>query len=231
MACSGCGGGGSGGGAPAAVPQAATPQPKSVLIEAYGDSTMYGFAATSMTTGAYTPDNAPFYLQQDLEGIYGAGVTVSDQGVGGKTLGELIAGTDGVHPTWAQQMAQSKAQIVIENHGLNDAYPAINESADQFRADLVEFVSTARQYGKTPVLEEPNPSCDPLRSNLNEYVQKIDDVSAQMGVPLVQQYAYIQSLPSWQSYLADCIHPNPAMYQIKAQREAVVLSPLVAKLL
>jgi lysophospholipase L1-like esterase len=190
---------------------------------------MWGFASTSPTDGAYTQYNSPYYSQQDLQGIYGSVVTVSDQGVGATTLNQLISGSDGKHAAWAKQMQSSTAQIVIVNHGLND--DVVGETLDTYRALLIEFVSTARQYGKTPVLEEPNPSCDPQRANLGDYVKVMDHVAAEMNVPLISQWAYIQTLPNWQSYFADCIHPNPAMYQIKAQREAVVLSPLVAKLL
>ena len=227
IALSACGGSSS---SPAS-PISSTPvqAPQKAFIDAYGDSTMWGFSATSPTTGAYTQYNAPYYLQRDLNGIYGAKVSVSDQGKGATTLEQLISGTDGIHPDWAKQMQNSAAKIVIVNHGLND--DVTGETLDQYRSLLIEFVSTARQYGKTPVLEEPNPSCDPARANLGDFVSVMDQVASDMGVPLVSQWAYIQTLPNWQSYFADCIHPNPAMYQIKAQREAVVLSPLVAKLL
>jgi hypothetical protein len=180
-------------------------------------------------TGAYTQYNAPYYLQQYLQGIYGAGVSVSDQGKGATTLEELISGSDGMHPAWATQMQTSTAKIAIVNHALND--DVVGETLDQYRALLIDFVSTARQYGKTPVLEEPNPSCDPARANLGDYVKVMDQVAQDMDVPLISQWAYIQTLPDWKGYFADCIHPNPAMYQIKAQREAVILSPLVANLL
>jgi lysophospholipase L1-like esterase len=222
-----CGGGG--GGSANSIPVAQASISVASLIQSFGDSTMEGFASTSKTTGAYTPLNAPYNLQRDLQGIYGVAATVSDEGVGATTLAQLINDTDGEHPAWATEMQKSKAKIVIVNHALND--DVIKETLDQYRALLIEFVSTARQYGKTPVLEEPNPSCDPARANLGDFVSVMDQVASDMGVPLVSQWAYIQTLPNWQSYFADCIHPNPAMYQIKAQREAVVLSPLVAKLL
>lgn len=227
-----CGGGGGDSTEPQAAPAPATaPAPKTVLIEAYGDSTMYGFASTSPTTGAYTDSNAPAYLQQFLRGIYGPVVTVANEGVGGTTLGELIAGKDGKHLPWAQQMANSHAQVVIVNHGMNDVLAGVGETPDQYRALLVEFVTVARQNGKTPVFDEPNPACDTQHNALASYVKIMDDVGQQMGVPVVSQFAYIQTLPNWQGYLADCIHPSPALYAIKAQRMAVVLSPLVANLL
>jgi len=190
---------------------------------------MWGFASTSPTTGAYTDSNAPAYLQQFLRGIYGPGVKVANEGVGGTTLGTLIAGKDGNHLPWTQQMANSHAQVVIVNHGMNDV--VTGETPDQYRALLVEFVTVARANGKTPVFDEPNPACDTHHDALASYVKIMDDVGQQMGVPVVSQFTYIQSLPDWRGYLADCIHPSPALYAIKAQRMAVVLSPLVANLL
>jgi lysophospholipase L1-like esterase len=228
LCLSACGGGGGS----SAVPTAnAETHPNAVLIGAFGDSTMAGFTATSPTTGEYTTLDAPHYLQLDLQGIYGPGVTVVNQGVSASTLGELMAGTAPYTTSFTQQLAQSNAKIVLENFGMNDVLPGVGESPEAFRQLLIEWVTDAINAGEVPILEEPSPSCDPQRANLGEYVQQIDDVAAQMNVPLIQQYTYIQSLPNWQGYLADCIHPSPALYAIKAQREAVVISPLVAKLL
>jgi acyl-CoA thioesterase-1 len=224
MACSGCGGG-SGGSAPTPVAQT---QPKTVLVESYGDSTMWGY---NPITTLQSVDAPPALLQASLQSAYGNTVTVSNQAVSGTTLPMLISGTDGNHPAWAQQMTQSKAQIVIANFALNDDYPGVGEPVEQFQADLVTFVSTARQYGKTVILEEPNPSCDPKRATLGTYVQAIDTVASQMGVPVIAQYSYTQSLPNWQSMLPDCIHPGDALYQLKEQQEMTVISPIVKALL
>lgn len=190
---------------------------------------MAGFASD---INAMTTQSAPVLLQQSLQAQFGSTVTVSNQGVNSTTLPMLLNGTDGKHPAWAQQMAASKAQIVYENFGLNDDYPGVGEPVDQFQAALVEFVSTARQAGKVVVLEEPNPSCDPARANLQAYVQAIDTVGAQMGVAVIHEWSYVQSeMPAWASHEHDCIHPDQDMYVLKAKLEDQVLSQIVASLM
>lgn len=192
---------------------------------------MWGFASTSTTTGAYTDSNAPTYLQQFLRGIYGPVVSVANEGVGGTTLGNLLGGGDGTHLPWAQQMANSHAKIVIVNHAINDSLDGPGETPAFYRHLLTDFVTVARSQGKTPVFDEPNPVCDTLHPTLIDYVTVMRSVAVDMGVPIVSEYDYIQTLPDWQGYLADCIHPSPALYAIKAQRMAVALAPLVANLL
>lgn len=153
---------------------------------------------------------------------------MSNQGVAGTILANLITGTDGKHLPWQQQMASSKAQVVVLNHGLNDAKNGIGESTEEYRVLLGQFVTMARWSGKIPVFDEPNPSCDPLRAKLPEYVAVMQDVAKSMQVPIALQYAPISAMPNWQSYVAKgCVHPNTALYAIKAERLMAVMGPVV----
>jgi len=224
----GCGGGGDPAPLAAATVAPSVAQPQTVLIEAYGDSTMWGFDSS---IGEQTPQNVPTITQKNLRGIYGTVVTIANEGVGATTLGYLMGGTDGHHLPWEQQMANSKANIVLVNHGINDSLVGPGETPDGYRALLVRFVTVARASGKTPVFDEPNPTCDTLHDTLPDYVAVMRDVGQKMGVTVIPQFDYIKSLPGWQGYLKDCIHPNAALYEIEAQRVSLALKPFVANLL
>lgn len=95
----------------------------------------------------------------------------------------------------------------------------------------MNWIAVVRQTGRTPILEEPNPVCNPIYTNLPAFVNIMRQIAQQQGVTLIQQYDYIASLPNWQSMLVDCIHPNDALYKIKGDREAAVLAPIVKSIL
>lgn len=182
-------------------------------------------------TGGQSPEVG--LLQSDLQTAYGNVVTVSNQGVKGSTLAQLLQGSDGQHLTWLQVVANSKAQIVLENFGVNDVLPYENEPPADFQANLIQWLTVARSNGKLPIIEEPNPVCnDPTRSAaLDQYVTIIDNVATQYNVPLVKQYAQINGILNWQAMLPDCIHPSDALYKLKEQNELAVLLPIVKGLL
>lgn len=226
-----CGGGGGGG-------NTAPAQPKSVLIEEYGDSTTLGVEIFP-TGGIVTPNSEPVDLQATLRAQFGATVTVNNQGVSGIEASQLLNGTDGVHPSWINQMASSKAQIVTINLTLNSPYYAAvprdgipAESPSQYGQVMTQLVQIAKAAGKQVILYEPNPVCEPIRQPvLGSYVTVLRQVAQAQGIPLVAQYDYIQTLPNWQSLLSDCLHPTDALYKIKADRETAIIAPLVQTLM
>ncbi|AIO47546.1 GDSL-like Lipase/Acylhydrolase family protein [Burkholderia cepacia] len=223
VSCSGCGGGGDGGTPPAAA-QASTP--RTVLIESYGDSTTQGWQVVN-GTGQVTPNSAPVILQKLLQDRFGTTVTVSNNGVGSTEASQLLNGTDGVHPTWQNQMAASKAQIVTLNFGLNDAYYTTAkkdgiaaESPDDFASTMTQLVQIARQSGKQVVIFEPNPTCEPIRQPLMpSYVGALRQVAAAQQVPIVGEFDAIQGMPNWTTLLSDCLHPTDQGYAVKARLE------------
>lgn len=231
--CSGCGGGGGDGSAAQPAAQAQ----KQVLIEADGDSTTVGYTVTNGVSGI-NPQNQVAVLQQLLRGRFGSTVTVSNQGVGNMEASQFLNGTDGRHPAWATQMAQSKANIVTIEFGLNEPYYVVNptpgvesETPERFAQILTDMVSTARAAGKQVVLIEPNPSCEASRQPTEAYyVMQIDAVAKQMSVPLVSHYWTTLATPNWQSLLSDCVHPTTELYAIEAQETFKVLEPIVSSM-
>lgn len=218
MACSGCGGGGGSSSQPQSMDiNGPAPVVRVVLIDAEGDSTMCGYDGT-----ACQPTTAPpAVLQSMLQRTFGPTVSVQNNGVPGTIINQDLNGSS-IQPLTPRLMASS-AQIVIENFGLNDAVKVTPES---FRNDLNTWISAVQAAGKTPILEEPNPTRSGSPAT-DAIVAVINDVALQRGVALIKQYDYIRTLPNWQSMLVDNLHPSPQLYTIKAQREYDVLAPIV----
>ncbi len=185
-----------------------------------------------------TAANEPAVLQRKLRDRFGDRVTVSNRGVGATQISQLLHGTDGVHPPWAETMAASGAHIVTLNFALNDAWYSvaterglIAESPADYAHYLIQVVRIAKAAGKHVVLYEPNPACDPIRSPiLVGYVAELRRVAELENVQTVDHYDTILALPDWPSLLTDCVHPGEPLYAAKADANAAVLAPLVAGL-
>jgi lysophospholipase L1-like esterase len=218
-----------GGGGTLSGQQVAKPQPKAIVIDAEGDSTMWGFRPVN--GGAVQVDgNPPALLQAALQQQFGPLVTVQNNAIPGMTMANRLEGTAPYSQPYSAWATSDHANIVIENFSLNDDTVTNNESPEMFQNYLVQFVSDSQAAGKTVVLEEPN-ACWNCPATLVNYVNVIDSVALQMNLPLVKQYDYTMSLPNWQSMLVDGIHPNDALYALKAQREADVIGPIVQHLM
>jgi acyl-CoA thioesterase-1 len=229
LALSACGGGG-GGSSPGPIAQVPTPV-KSISIGANGDSLTAG-VEWSGNTAIMTPNTTPANLQKLLQANLGSVVTVVNHGVSAATLSNALSGTGGYKTPWKDALASNTEQIEIARWAVNDSNPAANESPTEFENYLISWIQVTQAAGKTVVLEEPNPVCNVAFATLPQYVAVIDKVAAQIALPLIKQYDYILSLPNWQSYFGpDCTHPSgDQLYQIMAQREAQVLTPIVATL-
>ncbi|WP_257030475.1 SGNH/GDSL hydrolase family protein [Paraburkholderia bryophila] len=206
----------------------------------YGDSTMAGYTypngpcgaagtgACDPSTAVITPDNAPYNMAASLAAQL-IPVTVSNQGVSGAELSDLIAGRHGYAQSWAQTLPSLNARIAVANYAINDLGRG-DETPELYGQYLAAWVDSVRAAGMIPVLEEPNPVCRPGYENLPAYVGQMDSVAAQKNVPLIDQYSYLLSLPNWQGMLSDCMHPKPEMYEIKGKREAQIIGPIAASL-
>lgn len=220
---SGCGGGGD----DTEDVQPTAPSKPLVMIEAYGDSTMWGF---DPEINRRSDNTIPIVMETTMKSDYGLNVTVVNMGVGSSTVKTLVEGTDGVKLPWQQQLASSGARYVIMNFGLNDVLSSVGESPDEYREYLSKFVQYARQAGKIPVFSEPSPTCDPLRTRLPEYLLILRDVAATQNVPVIAQYDYLQALPNWSDYIKlDCVHPNSYVYSIMGKRAAAFMAQLLAQ--
>jgi hypothetical protein len=136
----------------------------------------------------------------------------------------MMNGVDGGGPPFAERVKSSKAQIVLDAHAVNDD---LSQSLGPYTDALIAWVQAVRAAGKVAVLEEPGPVCDDSRPYLANYVSVMDSVAAQYNVPIVKQYEYLLTIPNLCAHYTAGIYPDNAIYQIKAQRQASVLAPLV----
>ncbi len=220
----------------APLARAAASGPRSqVLIEAYGDSTTLGITCSDGHCGPQAR-NAVSYLQDELQARHGERVQVTNYGVGGTTATQLRDGTGNrrAGPTaglpWQERLTASPAQIVLINYGINEVMH--NQTPEQFYTAETTLVQTARALGKQPVLQTANPMPDNrLNARLAAMVAMTRRVAAEQQVPLVDQFAYVSSLPEWKTLMSDGAHPKPDLYRLKAEQDFQVVEPLVQRLL
>lgn len=201
--------------------------PITIYIE--GDSTMFG--SHPGDPGNWTVYNPPALLQAAYtRNVTLFAVTVENHAEPGSDSFDSLDGTDYYNGPFSKRMAESTAQIVITNDALNNPGRG-RASLDQYRSNLNEWITIARQYGKIPILEEPNPWLCMPDDTLLTYVQVQRDVAVKQGVLLIKQYdAILEAFPDLQSALQDCEHPSDALYDFKANREFQQLQPLINQL-
>lgn len=196
------------------------------IVDYYGDSTIYG---TITTDGGVTYQQAnPTAVQTFVNSLTTAQTyTANNNGVPGQGTRRLLglgaeAYYGGVAPL-DQLLAASAADICIYNHCLNDADPSQEgNSIDTYKTNLQKIIDLTRYYGKYCIFETPNPAqyFDP-----SAHVQAMRDVAKANGVPVIDQYAYLQT------YLADKgltvaditgdgEHPTQAIYNLKGTNAA-----------
>jgi hypothetical protein len=175
---------------------------------------------------AFNPLSEPADTQTILQAQFGNTVTVDNRAEGGaaSTLLNMMNGVDGGGAPFAQRILSSKAQIVLDAHAVNDD---LSQSLGPYTDALIAWVQAVRTEGKVAVLEEPGPVCDDSRPYLANYVSVMDNVAIQYNIPIVRQYDYLLAIPNLCSHYTAGIYPDNAIYQIKAQRQAAVLAPLV----
>ncbi|MFM0351445.1 hypothetical protein [Paraburkholderia sp. RL17-347-BIC-D] len=144
---------------------------------------MYGYTLVN-GTDVQSANNEPAVLQSQLQPILGPTVTVQNRGVGGSTCAQWLYGTGNpsITQSWAAEMAQSTAQIVAMNCGINDAYqPGLSTSDWNYMYS--QFAAIANQYGKTFVVMTPNPINNPHNANFWSLVNDEKYVARQLGCP------------------------------------------------
>jgi hypothetical protein len=168
----------------------------------------------------------PADTQTLLQAQFGNTVMIDNRAEGGtaSSLLNMMNGVDGGGPPFAERVKSSKAQIVLDAHAVNDD---LYQSLGPYTDALIAWVLAVRAAGKVPVLEEPGPVCDDQHPYLANYASVMDGVAQQYNVPIVMQYNYLQSIPNLCSHYAGGIYPDNFIFQVKAQRQAAVLAPLV----
>lgn len=235
-ALSACGGGG--GSPPATSSTAPEPKAVSAIVNTWGDSTMAGYMKTAPNTFSVT-DLPAIDLQSALQAKLGVGVTVITNAVPGSTLAQALSGNNVAYQQSLAQIlaAHPEYKVVVANYGINDR---ITVTPDEFRQQLIQFVATVQSAGRQPVLEEPNPLCDPTAPPAQNvelatpgsttpailpYALAVDSVAVAYNIPLVQTYFLDKFLPNWCSLLSDGeVHPGPELARTEAGNRAKIVA-------
>ncbi|WP_260858726.1 hypothetical protein [Paraburkholderia sp. BCC1885] len=189
---------------------------------------MMGDAPNAYGMVSMVAPNEPAVLQTLLQAQFNdLGVTVRSGATGGtaSSLQNELDGMDGGGQAEPARMIQSGARIAIQAHTLNDNLGG--ETVDQYAAYLGQWIQDARASGIRPVLEEAAPTCDTDHPRLPIYVSAMDAVAKQYNVPVIAQYAYVQSIPDWQTHMLNCLIPDAYLDALKAKQELTVIAPLV----
>ncbi len=204
------------------------------VVEAYGDSTMYGMVLV-LSDDSYeqSKTNPPAVAQQLLRDNINTVARVKNEAVIGTTSVQLLAGNDGAHQAWPSTMASSPATIVVINHAINDV---LNTPPDKYRQTLVSLIQEAKRAGKTVVMDTPNPVVDGGRlsrlvdsARLAQYAQIMRDVAAEQGATVCDEDKAIRDAGlNDLAHLPDGVHPNDLLYEFKGKTLAGCLSPLVS---
>lgn len=231
---SACGGGGGGGSADASTKTTA----KTVTIEYVGDSTTVGCTVEQgaprgpqcLANYAEVTHKEPATVEYVLARGGFPALQVINSGVAGTTVSDLLNGTRKVPSPWWPYVNASKAQLIVIQYGLNDAYQA-GMTPELFAAELDQVISAAKAAGKHVVLETPNPTTNDHAPFLAQLVESEKAVAAKWGITVIDQFGYLSSLPTWPSMLSDGTHPTEAGYEVKGQYAATILAPIVKSLM
>jgi uncharacterized protein (TIGR02217 family) len=205
----GSGTGGTGGGVP--------------VLDYYGASFVYGYDGAAGGGRVAVP--VPLYLDTNTYGLI-----VNNRGVNSSSTTKALDGTNGVHPPWAQQMANTVADWIIIEYGLDDSFEI---STTQFRANLRQMHSDAVATGKK-VIFQTNHKIDPTFADISAYVQAMKDEAASLGIPCTDGWTFTQTAFTGDilTWVPDRYHPNQAGYNVigsKVVDDIVAIIPGVSK--
>ncbi len=178
-------------------------------------------------------------MQTDFDAALGAGVvTVIDGATPGATFQADLQATGVVAQSISARLGSltTPADLVLSNFEINDQY-VLAESPQTYASWEQQWVQTVKAAGATPVLQEPNPICEP-GFNIpvtDEFVAQTRQLASTQGITLLPTYDAFKLYPLWNLTTglmsSDCVHPNETGYAFKEAHYFPVLLPVVRKLL
>ena len=191
-------------------PTPVTPPPPvtaTVWIDYFGDSTAHGDIGNTPYQVARQPS---VVMDENLPSNY----HVRNEAVGGASIAELLAGTDGVHAPWTTTVARSNAKYIVMNYAINDSYEPGTTPAS-YKASYAKVIDIARAAGKTVILQTSNPTLNNQKDVTFSTAMK--EVATEKNVPVIDVFAYLSQYMA-ANHLGpyqitnDGIHPNQATY-------------------
>lgn len=236
LSLSACGGGGGGSSAPTSDAQSSrsTAAKLPLVIALDGDSTNAGCNADSNSQCLPTwPSDPALLMQADFDAAFGKGVVqVVNISIPGSAFQYDLQTGGPVTVPLASRLAQmaTPPAIVISNSEINDQYVLHELPADYGPYEL-QWIQTVRSFGAVPILEEPNPICQPV-ADLAMTAQLIGEthlIASEQTVSVLPLTAAFEAQPNWCSTLlgSDFTHPNAAGYAFKESQYFPTLLPII----
>jgi len=187
-----------------------------LILGMYGDSTMEG-AVNINGKIVFPKENAPYQLQKLLPMA-----TVINQGLSGDNASNWINRDGETIPpcTWDDEMRTSKAQVIVMNWGINDAFQLTTK---EFRQAMEKLIQGAIRAGKTVVIETPNPVNQAVNQQVAKALPAIVQIDKELALKynllLIDEFGACTHQLAWNSLLSDGVHPSVEGYKFKAQVE------------
>lgn len=203
-----------------------------LVIDCYGDSTMWGADTANLSNQA--PEPSPARLQAILQRYYNNySITVRNRAISGSSIEQMLAGTGSYTQPFEQVMAESNASIVYMNHCINSEGSV---DADEYKRSLHKVAEIIRKYGKSPVFCTPNPVLAFALANLARtekqklFAQVMRQVCKEAAIPMVDNYTFVMKALQSGKYrvnqvIPDGVHPSNEFYGLMGQNMAI---PLIA---
>lgn len=126
-------------------------------------------------------------------------ILVTTRSSGNSTSGELLLGTDGVNGPWPDNI---EANIVVINHGINDAQQAV--PVNQYKNNLIALRQGLRS---DQILVWQTPTKNSF-VDVGPYAQAMKEVALQFQDIIANAY----TLENWINYLPNGLHPRQLGY-------------------
>jgi lysophospholipase L1-like esterase len=183
------------------------PSTTTVYVDYFGDSTAHGDIGATPYQVARQPS---VVMDQNLPANY----VVRNEAVGGASVKELLAGTDGVHAPWTTTVAKSNASYVIMNYSINDSYE-VGTTVATYKDSYRKVIDIARAAGKTVILQTTNPTLNNQKDVAFSTAMK--EVAAEKNVAVIDVFTYISQYMATNhlgpyQITNDGIHPNQDIY-------------------
>lgn len=190
---------------------------KPLRVQLFGDSTMVGHDGELSRVVEPTP---AVLLQRALDARFGRGrVIVESRAVSSTTSVQLIDGKDRRNKPWPASVA---ADLIVVNHGINDAH--FGTPLPAYRANLGRFAAA----GVPLILQTPVPGYGRDFPPPDEYAAAMREEAERLGVPVADVFEFFVSRPGWKNLVPDGVHPNAEGYALLVGE---VLAPVVGDVL
>lgn len=205
-----------------------------IKIDLYGDSTQVGNEPLNKTapfTYAITTRPPSVILQEMFDAKYPNQVLVRNKGIGGTRMTEFWEGTGQYTRLFDAEMNLSDADIVVTNHGINDAYQ--NWPSNLYVQYVNAMATSATSKGKKFFIETPNPMTTSAAAVGNSYAKALYTTPVSELAGIIDVFRLVRNNFNYWLLdgLRDGFHPSEALYGYIGECLFTALEPCVRNLI